>query len=196
MKESLIRPFRVFFTEPQWEKVRDVFWFFVITLVFHLAWRIWANDLHYAPIHSFIAGMLNFMVHRLFDDTTYILRHILNVTIYTEPQIIITKNNIRLLLSESAAGLKQICQFAVLILLFHGNWKHKAWFIPAGIIVLHLTNIARIISMVIIAMHWPLQIQYAHDNWLRILYYVVIFVLWLIWVEKVAPKKGAVEPEK
>jgi exosortase/archaeosortase family protein len=185
MTKALIRFLKEFFTEPRWEKVRGVFWFFVITFVFHIIWRIWGNSLQFAPVASFIHSVRLFLVRNLFAETTYILKNILNITIFTEPQIIITKNGVRLLLGESAAGLKQMCQFIVLILFFSGSWKNKLWYIPLGIIILHLTNIFRIICLVIIAMHWPLQIQYAHDNWLRIFYYVVIFILWLLWIEKI-----------
>jgi exosortase/archaeosortase family protein len=190
MKKTTLQSLKSFFVEPQWEKVRGVFWFCLITLIFHILWRIWANTLHFFPIQPFISSIRNFLVHQLFNQSTYILNNILNITIYTEPNVIITKNGIRLLLGESAAGLKQMCQFAILILFFSGQWKHKAWFIPVGIIILHLTNIFRIVCLVIIAMHWPGQIHYAHDNWLRILYYIVIFGLWLVWVEKIAYKNN------
>ena len=184
MKKSFTWSLKSFFTEPQWEKVRGVFWFCLITIIFHVLWRLWANTFHFTPIQPCISSISTFIVHQL----TYILRQILNVTIYTEPHIIITKNGIRLLLGESASGFKQMCQFAILILLFNGHWTRKAWFIPLGIIILHLTNVFRIICLVVIAMHWQNQIHYAHDNWLRILYYVVIFGLWLVWVEKIACK--------
>jgi exosortase/archaeosortase family protein len=188
MKNTFSKSIKSFFVEPRWEKVRGIFWFCLITLIFHILWRIWANNLHFAPVQSFISSLRTFLVHQLFNQSTYILKNILNITIYTEPNIIITKNGIRLLLGESAAGLKQMCQLAILILFFSGPWKHKLWFIPVGIIILHLTNIFRIICLVVIAMHWPQQIHYAHDNWLRILYYVVIFGLWLVWVERIAYK--------
>jgi exosortase/archaeosortase family protein len=190
MKKSFAQSLRSFFIEPQWEKVRGVFWFCLITLIFHVLWRLWANTFQFAPILPFISSVRSFMVHQLFNEVTYILKHILNVTIYVEPHIIITKNGIKLLLGESAAGFKQMCQFAILILLFNGQWKKKAWFIPVGIIILHLTNIFRILCLVVIAMHWPKQIQYAHDNWLRIIYYIVIFGLWLLWVEKITCKNN------
>jgi exosortase/archaeosortase family protein len=186
MVNNLGKNLKIFFKEPQWEKVRGVFWFIVINLIFHILWRIWANSLHFAPIQSMISSLRTFLVHQLYNQTTYFLSQILNVTIYKEPHIIITKNGLRLLLGESAAGLKQMCQFAVLILLFKGPWKYKLWYIPLGMIVLHLTNIFRIVCLVVIAMHWPNQIHYAHDNWLRILYYVVIFGLWMFWVEKLS----------
>jgi exosortase/archaeosortase family protein len=185
MTKSLRRFLREFFTETRWEKVRGVFWFFFITMVFHISWRIWANYIHFAPVAGVIHSARIFLSTHLFTETTYVLKNILNITIFTEPQVIITKNGVRLLLGESAAGLKQMFQFIVLILFFPGSWRNKLWYIPLGIIVLHLTNIFRIMCLVILAMHWPLQIQYAHDNWLRIFYYVVIFTLWLLWVEKV-----------
>jgi exosortase/archaeosortase family protein len=190
MKKSFTRFSRSFFIQPQWEKVRGVFWFCLITLVFHILWRIWANTFHFAPIQPFISSARTFLVQQLYNEVTYILRQILNITINTEPHIIITKNGIRLFLGESAAGLKQMCQFAILILFFTGPWKQKAWFIPLGIIILHLTNVFRIICLVVIAMHWPQQLEYAHDNWLRILYYIVIFGLWLVWVEKISCKNN------
>jgi exosortase/archaeosortase family protein len=192
MTKSFFHSFKVFFTEPQWEKVRGVFWFCLITLVFHILWRTWANTFHFAPIQPFISSIRMFLVNRLYNESVYILRNILNITITTQPGIIITKNGLWLLFGGSAAGLKQMCQFAILILLFSGHWKRKAWFIPVGIIILHLTNIFRIICLVIIAMHWPQQINYAHDNWLRLLYYIVIFGLWVVWTEKIAINKQGV----
>jgi len=190
MGGKLTRYLRIFFREPQWEKVRGVFWFVVITLVFHILWRIWADAIHFAPIPHLISVLQLFLVHQVYDISAFILRDILNVTLYTEPPVLISKNGVRLILGESASGLKQICQFAILILLFRGSWKQKAWYIPAGIIILHLTNIFRIMCLVVIAMHWPQQIQYAHDNYLRILYYVVIFGLWLLWIEKISARSS------
>jgi exosortase/archaeosortase family protein len=191
MKKSLFQYFKVFFTQPQWEKVRGVFWFCLITLIFHILWRVWANTFHFAPIHSVISSAMTFLINQVFNESIYILRNILNITITIEPHVIITKNGIRLLLGESASGLKQMCQFVILILLFSGQWKQKAWFIPLGLIILQLTNVFRIACLVVIAMHWPLQIHYAHDNWLRILYYFVIFGLWVVWMEKFAYKNNS-----
>ena len=187
MANSLRGKLKIFFTEPQWAKVRRVLWFFVITLAFHVLWRIWANTLHFAPISQVISVLRVFLVNQVYDTSSFILRDILNVTLYTDPPDMVTKNGVRLILGQSAAGLKQMCQFAVLILLFSGSWKHKIWYIPVGIIILHMTNIFRIMSLVVIAMHWPQQIHYANHTYLSIIYYVVIFGMWLFWVEKIAP---------
>jgi len=124
------------------------------------------------------------------NESTFILRDVLNIKITSFDNSIITNNNVRLLLSDSASGLKQMIQFAVLILFFPGPWKHKAWFIPLGVIIIHITNVFRILCLVVIAKHWPQQINYAHENWLRFMFYAVIFGLWLVWVEKISIKNS------
>ena len=188
MNNSVLRTIKIFFYEPQWEKVRGLFWFALITLVFHILWRIWALLFQFAPIAEYIYAIRSFLVHQAFNDSTFLLKYVFKITFTTEPHVIITNNKFQLYFGESASGLKQMCQFAFLILLFPGPWKNKAWFLPAGLLIVHLTNIFRILCFVIIAMHWPRQVEYAHVNYLKALYYIVIFILWLIWVEKITLK--------
>ncbi len=86
-----------------------------------------------------------------------------------------------LMVNDSCSGLKQFFQIAVVFLLFPGPWKHKAWFIPAAILVMHAVNIFRIIILSIILINWPGYWQFSHDWILRPFFYVVIFAEWLIW---------------
>ena len=185
MAINLIKPVRIFFKEPQWEKVRGLFWFCFITLVVHALWRIWSGNFQFAPIQSGVNTITSFLIVQVYNETIFILDHILNLSVTLEPQTIITSNKIKLIFGAGAAGLKQMCQFIILILLFPGFWKNKIWFIPLGIIIIHFTNVFRMLCFVVLAIHWPQQIQYAHDNYLRLLFYIVIFILWLFWVEKI-----------
>jgi exosortase/archaeosortase family protein len=80
------------------------------------------------------------------------------------------------------------------MVLFPGPWKKKLWYIPIGLIVIHLTNIFRIIALSVIVMEWPQYWTFSHDWILRPFFYVVIFIMWVIWVEKfrTKPKKAKV----
>ncbi len=189
MKKSLFLSLKSFFTEPRWEKVRGVFWFCLITTIIHITWRFWANTFNFYPVQDLIKRAEGFLVYNLIKVLTFIINDLLNINISISGRSIITANRIQLIMNDSASGLKQMIQFGLLMLIFPGPWKHKAWFIPLGFIILHLTNVFRIICLVVIAIHWPQQIHYAHDNWLRILYYIVIFGLWLVWVERVTVLK-------
>ena len=190
MKKTFSQSFKSFFTEPRWEKVRGIFWFCLITTIIHIVWRFWATTFTFFPIQNSISLISGFLVRQLMNESTFILRDVLNIKITSFDNSIITNNNVRLLLSDSASGLKQMIQFAVLILFFPGPWKHKAWFIPLGVIIIHITNVFRILCLVVIAKHWPQQINYAHENWLRFMFYAVIFGLWLVWVEKISIKNS------
>jgi len=85
------------------------------------------------------------------------------------------------MVNDSCSGLKQFFQIAVVFLLFPGPWKHKAWFIPASILVMHGVNILRIVILSIVLIKWPGYWQFSHDWILRPFFYVVIFAEWLIW---------------
>jgi exosortase/archaeosortase family protein len=189
MKKTIFQFLKSFFTEPQWEKVRGLFWFCFITVIFHILWRFWSGDMQYAPLSNSIYMLRTFLVTNVFNESVFLLNQVLHIHVTTEPHVIITASKFRITVAESTAGLKQICQFAILILLFPGSWKKKLWFIPLGIIIVHLTNVFRILCFVVIALHWPKQIHYAHDNYLRFIYYVVIFILWVIWVERIKNPK-------
>ena len=185
-KKSFLQALKSFFTEPRWEKVRGIFWFCLIIIGIHILWKFWSATLNLYPVKGLIDSTERFLVYHLFNESSFIISHILKIKFLTVGNSMIMENGIGLVLSGSASGLKQMIQFVLIIMIFHGPWKHKIWFIPAGIIILHLTNVFRIVCLAIISIHWPQQIQYSHDTYLRILYYLVVFALWLVWVEKIA----------
>ena len=192
MIKTLIDNIKLFFTDPRWEKVRGVFWFCLITVVIHVIWRFWANNLHSFPIYTGMKIVSAFFINVLYEQSTWVVTHILNIKITEIKNGYYCENGAGLVINESCSGIKQIIQFAILMLIFPGPWKHKAWFIPLGMFIVHLTNVLRIVLITIIVDHWPANFQIAHDTYLRVMFYIVIFGLWLLWVEKIAVKK----PEK
>ena len=72
---------------------------------------------------------------------------------------------------------------------FPGPWKHKAWFIPLGLVVIHLVNIFRISGLSILLIYFPEHWQFTHDYIWRPFFYVVMFLLWVWWVEKFRDRK-------
>jgi len=79
-------------------------------------------------------------------------------------------------------------QFALLMAIFPGPWRHKLWYIPLGIFIVHLTNLFRIIGLAVVLVTVPDYWDFSHDNIFRPLFYVVIFGLWVYWVEKLKKK--------
>ena len=78
----------------------------------------------------------------------------------------------------------------LLIIIYPGIWKRKLWFIPLGMIIIHFTNILRIVLLSVVSINKPEWWHLAHDTALRGLFYVVILILWIIWVERINRKSA------
>ncbi|PCI99637.1 MAG: hypothetical protein COB15_04015 [Flavobacteriales bacterium] len=81
-------------------------------------------------------------------------------------------------------GLEMMVLFVGFVLIFDGSWKHKIWFIPAGIIILHILNIARVLSLIFIGKYFTLELlEFNHKYTFTIILYVITFFGWMIWVK-------------
>jgi len=81
--------------------------------------------------------------------------------------------------------------FSIFIIAYPGNQKAKLWFIPAGIVAIHILNIIRVIALALIANYFPPEyLNFNHTYTFTFLVYLFIFGLWLIWVNKFANAKN------
>ena len=89
-------------------------------------------------------------------------------------------------------GVELMALFSGFIIIFHGNWKNKIWFIPLGVVIIHLLNIIRVLSLAIIAMYSPETLDFNHKYTFTLLLYLFVFLGWIVWVKKFAfHKKGS-----
>ena len=81
------------------------------------------------------------------------------------------------------------------MLIFPGPWKHKAWYIPAGLVIIEWTNVVRICGVLLMQVWWPNihihlfgndinTFRLAHDYIFKVFFYLIIFLMWVLWVEK------------
>lgn len=170
--------------------MREVFWFVVITLAIHFSYRFWAYNLFYWPIQAGMFDLQEAMAGWVCSQSTWLLQHIFNISFVSAGQTIQFDNGCRIAINCSCAGDKQILQFVLLMLIYPGSWKNKLWYIPLGMLIIHLTNVLRIMLVSSVAIHIPQWLVISHDTVLRGMFYAVIFVLWLIWVRKINPGTG------
>ena len=76
--------------------------------------------------------------------------------------------------------------FSAFILAYPGNQKAKFWFIPAGIVTIHILNILRVTALAVIANSYPQYLNFNHTYTFTFLVYLFIFWLWILWVNKFA----------
>lgn len=98
------------------------------------------------------------------------------------------KGSIGLVVGAPCDGFILFILFFVFIVAYPGPIKHKLWFIPTGIIVIHLINVVRLISLALIVKFSPDWLGFHHDYTFTIFVYLFVFFLWYVWVNKFAPK--------
>lgn len=168
--------------------LKDVVLFVIITLAIHLAWRFWQTQFNYAPIRDFMYGLMTVMAEEVYRESAWIISGFIDIVRVDEIMYMHFPNKAIMYVNNSCSGLKQILQFVLLMLIFPGPWKKKLWFIPLGVLIIHLTNLVRMVGLAVVMDRRPYEWHFYHDYIFRFLFYVVIFFLWVWWVERIARK--------
>lgn len=174
-----------FIAQHQLHVLRDVIIFVIITLAIHFIWRVWARQFNYEPISEFMYELMGLMTAEVYRESAWVISGLMDVVRVDDTMHFYFPNQCVMYVNSGCSGLKQILQFALLIMLFPGPWKKKLWFIPLGILVMHLTNLIRVIGLAVIMNNWPQYWNFSHDYIFRVMFYVVIFLLWVVWVERI-----------
>lgn len=85
---------------------------------------------------------------------------------------------------EGCNGLNVMIVFIAFVIAFGGGGKHIWWFIPAGLVIIHLANLFRVGLLYFVARHYEQYFYYVHKYIFTAVLYLVIFILWAIWVMK------------
>ena len=161
----------------------NVLLFAVITYGFHLFWR---GFLYTAIADVFARDASDWLAQQVFRQSLWFNVQILGLNIVVDPPSTMWFNDGfgYITVNRGCSGLKHMYQLTVLFLLFPGPWKHKLWFIPMGMVIMFYTNVFRIIALSLVLLWWPDHWDFAHDWILRPFFYVVLFALWVWWVER------------
>ncbi len=89
-----------------------------------------------------------------------------------------------ILVGDECNGFKLFSIFSIFIIAFPGNWKTKLWYIPLGLVLIHLANIIRVMALVLINSYYPKYLDFNHLYTFTIFVYSIIFFLWYYWAKK------------
>lgn len=85
---------------------------------------------------------------------------------------------------EGCNGLSVIILFAAFIIAFTGKWKTTVLYILGGSLLIHILNIIRIAILGAVLYEFPQQEDFLHGVVFPLFIYGVVFILWVIWVNK------------
>ena len=186
--------------DPKNQSTVNVGLFILLIISFHFIYLGW-QALDYWPIKGAINKLMVWSVNMVFNQSCWVLDNVFRIDITTVKahRLIAALNTngdwARVIIAPECASLKQWLHWVFLMVLFPGPWKHKLWYIPAGLVIIEWTNVIRICGVLLMQIWWPnihIRIggadintfQLAHDYIFKVFFYFVIFLMWVLWVEK------------
>lgn len=165
----------------------DVGLFIILIFSFHVLYVFWNERLDYWPVKGAVDRLFVWASALLFDQSTWTLENIFNIDILTKDQTIIFMNHenwySRVTVAPECTSLKQWLHWLFLMLIFPGPWKHKAWYIPLGLVIVEFINVMRVVGISLFLIRFPHDFELAHEYIFKTMFYVVIFLMWVVWVE-------------
>lgn len=92
-------------------------------------------------------------------------------------------------------GLPMMALFAGFILAYPGPWRAKLWFIPLGLLVIHAINVLRVAGLALNHKYWHGSVDFNHHYTFTIVVYSCIFLLWTVWVRRLAEPGAGGPPD-
>lgn len=85
---------------------------------------------------------------------------------------------------EGCNGLSVIILFTAFIVAFSGRIKTTVLYIIGGSLLIHILNVGRIALLSVLLYYFPKQEHFLHGVVFPLFIYGVVFLLWIIWVNK------------
>lgn len=166
--------------------VRDILLFALLIGSFHYIYCFWSSSGFY-PFKEQVDALFVASSRLLFDQTTHILSLFPDLHFYTHDQtVFVTGHSGKVgyvAIEPGCTSLKQWMHWLFLMILFPGPWRHKWWYIPSGLLIIHGINVVRMTGLALTLAPWPEHFHFFHDYVFKGMFYFVIFCMWLLWVE-------------
>jgi exosortase family protein XrtF len=85
---------------------------------------------------------------------------------------------------EGCNALSVIILFIAFIIAFSGKIKPTILFIISGSVLIHILNVSRIALLCVLMYYYPAQEHFLHGVLFPLFIYGVVFLLWIIWINK------------
>ena len=92
---------------------------------------------------------------------------------------------------EGCNGINVMIIFVAFLIAFGPLNRALLWFIPVGLIILHVMNLVRIGLLFYVSLFIPRFMYFTHKYLFTDVLYVVVFLLWVAWVKKFTKPKPA-----
>lgn len=180
---------------------KGIIYFVIILFASHYLWRFTVKgdegDIMVTFLGMNITAPFDFMAKHFAEAVAAVLHFFGSDVILAKENVLYYENGHAIRIVWSCTAIKQAYMFVCIIAFTHGPWKKKLWYIPLGIIAIYLMNLFRLTVITGSAENHFEWFHFLHEYLFKYLFYGFIFLLWIIWDEKIVQKeqkkKAAVE---
>lgn len=164
-------------------KQNKILSFFLIAAILYTGWLLvyyllinryttWDFELNYNIVY---------LAHKGFD----LLGMVSHIELESDHVLLLLDagTNRPILVGDECNGFKLFSIFSIFIIAFPGNFKKKLWYIPMGLIFIHLANVIRVMALVLINSYYPQYLDFNHLYTFTVFVYGIIFLLWYVWAK-------------
>ena len=90
---------------------------------------------------------------------------------------------------EGCNGINVMIVFFAFMVAFGGPLKKIMWFLPVGLVMIHIANLLRIGLLYVVALNYSRYFYYVHKYIFTAFIYLIVFALWYSWIVLVSGRK-------
>lgn len=175
--------------------LKGIAYFFVILLVAHFFWKFTMIGDESDQVVTFLGIDLSVGFNLMVNHVARVVCDILSFMGYhiqlEGSNVLLHDNGVAVKIVWACTGLKQAYIFIAIIAFYKGPFLRKLWYIPAGLVIVYLFNIFRIMMIVASIRENPDSFEFLHEGLYKYMYYGIIFLMWVLWEEKIRGKETA-----
>jgi exosortase/archaeosortase family protein len=173
----------------EWAK-SPIFHFLIKVAVIFIVWELLNGYMQRFPFFSNLwKSMHDFLLYSILDISEFTLRTLMGYDLSREGIVMRIGNSAGIAVGPACVGFGLQVAFAALIFAYEGPWKKKLWFVPLGMIGIHLINVLRVVVLAILSNINNDWVDFNHKYVFSSLVYLFMFVMWVTWVRFLEKKK-------
>ena len=176
---------------------KGVILFFVVLFVSHFFWKYTVLGDESDDVVTFFGMNISAIFNLMADHVAWVVYSVLSFFGYdlnydVAHNTLSHGNGVAVRIVWACTGLKQAYIFFCILAFAAGPILKKMWYIPVGLVVVYLFNIFRIAVIVAIIKYYPQSFDFWHEQFFKYVFYGVIFLMWVLWEEKIRHPKKAI----
>lgn len=171
----------------------DLIVFIVTVLTANLLWKLSVHGLDVPGAAVTLLGWdvtppFAWLAKRITDESYWLIHLVRDTCVRVADDTFYFPTSFTTRIVYSCTPIKQCFIWLCIMLTTRGGWWHKLWYVPLGWVCAYGFNILRIVSIALLTEFHPSWFYFLHTWLFKYLFYGVLFLLWVFFVERLRHK--------